>query len=191
MSRVAVYENSNRIRRSKRSRGAGVAHAFNDHQGHASQECVISYQELTWIDHELSLALMSSSTTLCYSTTSRQFRDCPTRRYRSERRVSSSMVKVVGTRTLYGPRALRFADADPSSRSHNLLELTGSLSKRFPWSTTLPSFHKSGPRPSMRPTSWGSAKKPARQDGQRGRRNGGGSPWVPCHLARPRPRWTT
>ena len=29
------------------------------------------------------------------------------------------------------------------------------------------------------------------QDGQRGRRNGGGSPWVPCHLARPRPRGTT
>ena len=33
--------------------------------------------------------------------------------------------------------------------------------------------------------------KPTRQDGQRGRRNGGGSPWVPCHLARPRPRGTT
>ena len=33
----------------------------------------------------------------------------------------------------------------------------------------------------------GIGAKPARQDGQRGRRNGGGSPWVPCHLARPRP----
>ena len=33
--------------------------------------------------------------------------------------------------------------------------------------------------------------KPTREDGQRGRRNGGGSPWVPCHLARPRPMWTT
>ena len=33
--------------------------------------------------------------------------------------------------------------------------------------------------------------KPTRQDGQRGRLNGGGSPWVPCHLARPRPRGTT
>ena len=31
----------------------------------------------------------------------------------------------------------------------------------------------------------GVGEKPARQDGQRGRRNGGGSPWVPCQLARP------
>ena len=37
----------------------------------------------------------------------------------------------------------------------------------------------------------GVGEKPARQDGQRGRRNGGGSPWAPGHLARPRPRWTT
>ena len=37
----------------------------------------------------------------------------------------------------------------------------------------------------------GIGAKPTRQDGQRGRRNGGGSPWVPCQLARPRPRWTT
>ena len=33
----------------------------------------------------------------------------------------------------------------------------------------------------------GIGAKPTREDGQRGRRNGGGSPWVPCHLARPRP----
>ena len=37
----------------------------------------------------------------------------------------------------------------------------------------------------------GIGAKPTREDGQRGRRNGGGSPWVPCQLARPRPRWTT
>ena len=36
----------------------------------------------------------------------------------------------------------------------------------------------------------GIGAKPARQDGQRGRRNGGGSPGVGCQLARPRPRWT-
>ena len=37
----------------------------------------------------------------------------------------------------------------------------------------------------------GIGKKPARQDGQRGRRSGGQCPWAPCQLARPRPRWTT
>ena len=37
----------------------------------------------------------------------------------------------------------------------------------------------------------GIGAKPTRQDGQRGRRSGGGSPGVPCQLARPRPRWTT
>ena len=37
----------------------------------------------------------------------------------------------------------------------------------------------------------GIGAKPTRQDGQRGRLNGGGSPWVPCQLARPRPMWTT
>ena len=36
----------------------------------------------------------------------------------------------------------------------------------------------------------GIGAKPTRQDGQRGRRNGGGSPGVGCQLARPRPRWT-
>ena len=33
----------------------------------------------------------------------------------------------------------------------------------------------------------GIGEKPARQDGQRGRRSGGQCPWAPCQLARPRP----
>ena len=70
-------------------------------------------------------------------------------------------------------------ETPPHNRSHNLL-LTGSRPtlRRRPDALDAPDFV-------------GIGAKPTREDGQRGRRNGGGSPWVPCQLARPRPRWTT
>ena len=59
-------------------------------------------------------------------------------------------------------------------------ELTGAALDVLVMVDELTGFHKSGPMPSMRPLySVGIGAKPARQDGQRGRRNGGGSPWVP------------
>ena len=46
-------------------------------------------------------------------------------------------------------------------------------------------------RPSIRPTSWRSARNRRAMTGREAVEMAGGSPWVPCHLARPRPRGTT
>ena len=88
------------------------------------------------------------------------------------------------------------ADAGPGQRAHrrDLLRL---VSGECPDLDVLALVDAAPRLPQIRPDALdapdfvGIGANPARQDGQRGRRNGGGSPWVPCQLARPRPRWTT
>ena len=55
----------------------------------------------------------------------------------------------------------------------------------------LTGFHKSGSRPSMCPISRRSARKQHHRTVVEAVEMVGQCPWVPCQLARPRPRWTT
>ena len=73
------------------------------------------------------------------------------------------------------------ADAGPGRRSHRRGPRCAGHGRR---AHRLPQIR---PDALDAPDFVGIGAKPARQDGQRGRRNGGGSPWVPCQLARPRP----
>ena len=50
-----------------------------------------------------------------------------------------------------------------------------------------PNFHKSGPLPSKRLISWGSARNRRSRTGREAVEVVGVGPWVPCQLARPRP----
>ena len=90
---------------------------------------------------------------------------------------------------------------EPCRRSRPARDAAPTIAPTIFWSDRLAADAGPGRRrsqlPQIRPEALdapdfvGVGEKPARQDGQRGRRNGGGSPWAPGHLARPRPRWTT
>ena len=69
-------------------------------------------------------------------------------------------------------------------------ELTGSR-PTLALVAAAPNSQESGPMPSMRPISWGSARNRRDRTGREAVEMAGGSPGVPCQLARPRPRWTT
>ena len=88
-------------------------------------------------------------------------------------------VLVIGRRAhRRGPRC-----AGPGRRAHRLAADAGPGRRR----SQLPRIR---PDALEAPDFVGIGAKPTREDGQRGRRNGGGSPGVGCQLARPRPRWT-
>ena len=70
-------------------------------------------------------------------------------------------------------------------------ELTGAALDVLVMVDELTGFHKSGPMPSMRPISWGSARNRRARTGREAVEVVGQCPWAPCQLARPRPRWTT